>query len=160
MVGTLRFAMCRNVPKRCGFGYGIRAPPGFVYLGHSLRISGSSNAEAIGVSRFRGNWFGGWSQSARTRELHYIDPSVAPTPAAYALLGWQLSGDYTVGVLETVEARGAPDSDSPGEVGLRIPPPPPRVHVRASDGGSVARRRMCASRGASPLDAEVMSCRL
>ena len=58
------------------------AAAGFVYLGHSLRISGSSNAEAIGVSRFRGSWFGGWSQSARTREscsLHYIDPSVAPT---------------------------------------------------------------------------------
>ena len=94
------------------------------------------------MTRFRGNWFGGWSQSARTQELHYIDPSVAPTPAAYALLGWQLSGDYTVGVLETVEARGAPDSDSPGEVGLRIPPPPPRVHVRASDGGTPAHVRV------------------
>ena len=53
-----------------------------------------------------------------------------------------LSGDYTVGVLETVEARGAPDSDSPGEVGLRIPPPPPRVHVRASDGGTPAHVRV------------------
>ena len=107
-----------------------------MYLGHSLRIAGSSCAEAIGVSRYRGNWFGGWSQEARTRELHYIDPSVAPTPAAYALLGWQLAGDYAVGAPVIVEARGAPDTDSPGETGLRLPPPPPVVRVRTSDGGT------------------------
>ena len=121
------------------------AAAGFVYLGHSLRISGSSNAEAIGVSRFRGSWFGGWSQSARTRELQpALHRSIggADAPAAYALLGWQLTGDYAVGVLETVDARGAPDSDSPGEVGLRIPPPPPVVRVRASDGGTPAHVRV------------------
>ena len=115
-----------------------------MYLGHSLRISGSSNAEAIGVTRFRGNWFGGWSQSARTQELHYIDPSVAPTPAAYLRFAWVAAvGRLHCGcVLETVEARGAPDSDSPGEMGLRIPPPPPRVHVRASDGSTPAHVRV------------------
>ena len=117
------------------------AAAGFVYLGHSLRISGSSNAEAIGVSRFRGNWFGGWSQSARTRELHYIDPSVAPTPAVYALLGWQLVGSYTMSAPTIVDARGAPDTDSPGEVGLRLPPPPPAVRVSTEDGSTPAHVR-------------------
>ena len=37
---------------------GVRAPAGFVYLGHSLRSGGSSAAEAIRVPRFRGNWLG------------------------------------------------------------------------------------------------------
>ena len=66
----------------------------------------------------------------------------ADAPAAYALLGWQLSGDYTMGAPEVVDARGASDSDSTGEVGLRIPPPPPAVHVRASAHRTVARQRM------------------
>ena len=68
----------------------IRAPPGFAYMGHSLRSGGSSAAEAIGVSRFKGNWLGGWSQTGTTRERHYMDPSVGPSPAAYSLLGWLL----------------------------------------------------------------------
>ena len=74
-------------------GLSVRAPEGFAYQGHSLRSGGSSAAEAIGVSRYRGNWLGGWSQSGTTRERHYIDPSITPTPAAYALLGWLLDGD-------------------------------------------------------------------
>ena len=73
---------------------GMSAPAGFAYLGHSLRSGGSSAAEAIGVPRFRRNWLGGWSQSGRTRELHYLDPSILPTPAAYALLGWLLDSHY------------------------------------------------------------------
>ena len=73
---------------------GIIAPPGFAYLGHSLRSGGSSAAEAILVPHFRGNWLGGWSQSSSTRELHYIDPSILPTPAAHALFGWLLAGAY------------------------------------------------------------------
>ena len=31
MVGTLRFAMCRNVPKRCGFGCFVVLCFGFLY---------------------------------------------------------------------------------------------------------------------------------
>ena len=100
-----------------------------------MRIGGSSAAEAIGVSRFRGNWFGGWSQGARTRELHYIDPSVVATPASYALLGWQLMSDYTVEAPEMVRVRGVPDTDSPGESGVRLPPPPrPPMRVEMADG--------------------------
>ena len=73
----------------------IQAPSGFAYLGHSLRSGGSSAAEAIGVPRFRGTWLGGWSQTGRTREVHYLDPSVLPTPAAYALYGWLLGATIT-----------------------------------------------------------------
>jgi len=73
---------------------GISAPVGFAYLGHSLRSGASSAAEAIRVSRFRGNWLGGWAQSGNTRELHYMDPSFQPTPAAFAWFGWLLDGDF------------------------------------------------------------------
>ena len=90
----------------------IRAPAGFAYQGHSLRSGGSSAAEAIGVSRYRGNWLGGGSQSGTTRERHYIDPSITPTPAAYALLGWLLDGEYSCGQME--RARG-PLREDPGE---------------------------------------------
>ena len=86
---------------------GIRAGDGFAYQGHSLRSGGSSAAEAIGVSRYRGNWLGGWSQTGTTRERHYIDPSITPTPGAYALLGWLLHGDYSCGDVERVAATGA-----------------------------------------------------
>ena len=47
-------------------------PPGFAYMGHSLCSGGSSAAEAIGISHFKGNWSGGWSQTGRTRERHHI----------------------------------------------------------------------------------------
>ena len=93
---------------------GIRAPPGFAYLGHSLRSGGSSAAEAIGVSRFRGNWLGGWAQAGRTRELHYLDPSVLPTPAAYSLLGWLLAGEYDARPPAWNRSAAAP-RDEPGE---------------------------------------------
>ena len=73
---------------------GVSAPPGFAYLGHSLRSGGSSAAEAIGVPRYRGNWLGGWSPTSRVREESYLDPSVLPTPAAYALFGWLRAGTY------------------------------------------------------------------
>ena len=61
----------------------------------SLRSGGSSAAEAIGVQRFRGNWLGGWSPSSRVREVHYLDPSVLPTPAAYSMFGWLRAGVYS-----------------------------------------------------------------
>ena len=79
---------------------GVSAPAGFAYLGHSLRSGGSSAAEAIKESRFRGNWLGGWSQTGRTRERHYMDPSVLPTAAAFELLGWLLDGTYSTGEFE------------------------------------------------------------
>ena len=94
---------------------GVRAPAGFVYLGHSLRAGGSSAAEAIRVPRFRGNWLGGWSQNGRTRELHYMDPSVLPSPEAYELLGWLLDGSYQALPPSWERRRGAADTAEPGE---------------------------------------------
>ena len=94
---------------------GISAPAGFAYLGHSLRSGGSSAAEAIGVPRFRGNWLGGWSQSGKTRELHYMDPSVLPSRAAYGLLGWLLDGTYEAELPAWTQQRGAVDSTDVGE---------------------------------------------
>ena len=90
---------------------GVSAPPGFAYLGHSLRSGGSSAAEAIGVPRFRGNWLGGWAQTGKVREQLYIDPSVLPTPAAHALFGWLLAGAYTTEAPEWVPSRAAPRAD-------------------------------------------------
>ena len=93
---------------------GIHAPAGFAYQGHSLRSGGSSAAKAIGVSRFRGNWLGGWSQSGRTRELHYMDPSIGPSDGAWALLGWLADGAYTADQMEQTRTTQL-DSDEPGE---------------------------------------------
>ena len=93
---------------------GIAAPAGFAYLGHSLRSGSSSGCEAIGVSRFRGNWAGGWSQSGRTRELHYIDPSILPSLTAYAFFGWLLDSAY---VLETPSWEPAPRAVARQDVG-------------------------------------------
>ena len=73
---------------------GVRAPVGFAYLGHSLRSGGSSAAEAVKVPRARGDWLGGWAAGSNTREVHYIDPTVGPTPAAYRLFGWLLNSHY------------------------------------------------------------------
>ena len=94
---------------------GAVAPAGFAYLGHSLRSGGSSAAEAILVPRFRGNWLGGWSQAGRTRELHYLDPSILPTDAAFALFGWLLGGVYQLEQPVWTARRGAAASDDPGE---------------------------------------------
>ena len=85
----------------------------------SICHGGSSAAEAIGVSRYRGNWLGGFSQEGCTRELHYIDPSVLPTPEAYTLLGWLLNSRYQFGEPVMTAARGAVDTDEPGEGALR-----------------------------------------
>jgi len=74
----------------------IATPSGFAYLGHSLRSGASSAAEAIKVPRARGDWLGGWAPGSATRDKHYIDPTVEPTPAAYRLLGWLLDSEYVV----------------------------------------------------------------
>ena len=76
----------------------IRAPPGFAYMGRSLRSGGSGVAEAIGVSHFKGNWLGGWSQTGTTRErlrgTTWIPRWDHPRPAGRLLLGWLLDGQH------------------------------------------------------------------
>ena len=58
---------------------------------------------------------GGWSQSGSTRERHYIDPSITPSPGAYALLGWLLDGDYSSGPTERLRIASAHARADPGE---------------------------------------------
>ena len=53
--------------------------------------------------------------SGTTRERHYIDPSITPSPGAYALLGLLLDGDYTAGPAERVAMPGARARADPGE---------------------------------------------
>ena len=72
----------------------IQAPPGFVYLGHSIRSGSASAMAAIGVPRHLYVWVGGWSPTSRTVDKHYIEPTVMPTPAAHALFGWLLQRSY------------------------------------------------------------------
>ena len=76
--------------------YGIVAPQGFAYLGHSLRSGASSAIEAIRVPRARADWLGGWAPGTATRDKHYIDPTIGPTSAAYALFIWLLDHQYSV----------------------------------------------------------------
>jgi hypothetical protein len=94
---------------------GVHAPPGFTYLGHSLRSGGASAAEAIGVPAFRANWLGGWAPSSRVREQHYLDPSVLPSPEAHQLLGWLAQGAYETTMPSWTPTQSARDTDAPGE---------------------------------------------
>jgi hypothetical protein len=86
---------------------GVRAPPGFAYLGHSIRSGAASAGSAIDVRRFIICWMGGWAPGSSTLEQHYLDPSVTPTPAAYAFFGWLLRGAYEMGDAAWVDAARA-----------------------------------------------------
>ena len=44
-----------------------------------------------------------------------MDPSVLPSPEAYALLGWLLDGTYEAQQPSWVRQRGAQATDEPGE---------------------------------------------
>lgn len=88
---------------------GISAPPGFAYLGHSLRSLGASAMSAIGVDRHVVIWIGGWAPGGFTMDRHYLDPTMLPTPAAYALYGWALSRQYACGDPVVCAAVALPD---------------------------------------------------
>ena len=49
---------------------------------------------AIGVPRYFYTWLGGWVHSSTTVEKCYLDPTVLPTSAAYALYDWALSRGF------------------------------------------------------------------
>ena len=87
----------------------VRAPPGFAYLGHSIRSLGASGMHAIRIQRTVICWIGGWAKGSDVPERHYIDPTFMPTPACYMLYGWLLSHQFQVdaGVME--RARVLPD---------------------------------------------------
>ena len=72
---------------------------------------------AIGVERHIYVWIGGWARGSDTVDRHYIDPTVLPTPAAYALCGWALTRQYSTehGVVEFAECFPDPLADEPLE---------------------------------------------
>ena len=87
----------------------IRAPPGFVYQGHSIRSMGASHMSAIGVDRVIIHFLGGWARGSPTMERDYIDPTVMPSAEAFMLYGWALSRQYSVGVGSIERAVPLPD---------------------------------------------------
>ncbi|KAL1530472.1 hypothetical protein AB1Y20_001374 [Prymnesium parvum] len=71
---------------------GIAAPAGLAYLGHSLRSGASSAAEAIRVSRFRGNWLGAWVGTEWEHSRASLHRSFFPGHARSILLVWLAPG--------------------------------------------------------------------
>ena len=88
---------------------GVSAPPGFAYQGHSIRSMGASCMAAIGIDRVIYIWIGGWARGSSVVDKHYVDPTVLPTPAAYALYGWALSRQFAAGAPVVVPAAVLPD---------------------------------------------------
>ena len=109
----------------------VRAPPGFAYLGHSLRSLGASAMAAIGVPRHIYIWLGGWARGSGVVDRCYIDPTFAPCAAAYALYGWALQRRFSADSGTIVRAQTLPDPR------LAAPAPGPTLpespaHVRAA----------------------------
>jgi hypothetical protein len=98
-------AWLQSALQRCG----ISAPAGFAYQGHSIRSGGASAMAAIGVERHLFIWLGGWARGSTTVDRHYLDPTVLPSPAAFALYGWALSRQYYASPGEVVAASRLPD---------------------------------------------------
>ena len=57
---------------------GVQAPPGFAYLGHSIRSMAASAMAAIGVPRHVYIFVGGWARGSTVVDKHYIDPTFRP----------------------------------------------------------------------------------
>ena len=69
---------------------GVEAPPGLVWLGHSMRGGASTSASAIDVRQNKICFFGGWATASSALEKRYIDPTAPATAGCYALFGWLL----------------------------------------------------------------------
>ena len=71
---------------------GVQAAPpaGYTWSSHSSRMSAATNAAAIGVPLARIEFMGSWSPGSASLRRIYIDPTVAPSPAAYYFFGWLL----------------------------------------------------------------------
>ena len=89
--------------------HSIRAPPGFAYLGHSIRALGASGMFAIGIQVPVIKWVCGWKPGSDVAERDYIDPTFLPSPACYMLYGWLLTRQYTVDAGTWERARVLPD---------------------------------------------------
>lgn len=69
---------------------GHRPPPGFTWTSHSLRKGAASAANAINVVLPKIRYMGGWARDSDV-VLDYIDPTMAPTPAALLFFGHMLA---------------------------------------------------------------------
>ena len=123
---------------------GVVAPPGFAYQVHSLCSMGASCMAAIGVERHIYVWIGGWARGSDTVDKHYIDPTVLPTPAAYALWGWALTRQYTAdaGVIEWHEPLPDPALEAPLEPTRIQPRGAARSAHREHDGAQMIAYRV------------------
>ena len=111
----------------------IRPPPGFAYLGHSLRSLGASAMAAIGVPRHIYIWLGGWARGSSVVDRCYIDPTFAPSAAAYALYGWALQRRFAADQGTVVRTTTLPDPRTTAPApGPTLPESP--AHVRAARG--------------------------
>ena len=111
----------------------IRPPPGFAYLGHSLRSLGASAMAAIGVPRHIYIWLGGWARGSSVVDRCYIDPTFAPSAAAYALYGWALQRRFAADSGTVVRTTTLPDPRTTAPApGPTLPESP--AHVRAARG--------------------------
>ena len=63
---------------------------------------------AIGVARHIYIWVGGWAAGSTTVDKHYIDPTVLPSPAAYALYSWARQHEADAGVVVARETLPDP----------------------------------------------------
>ena len=88
---------------------GIAAPPGFAYLGHSIRSMAVSAMAAIGVPRHVYIWICGWARGSTVVDKHYLDPTFPASPAAIALYGWLRDGHFTAEPLEAAPHRPLAD---------------------------------------------------
>lgn len=69
--------------------FGVAAPPGEIWSGHSLRKGAASGAAAILVGLERVCHMGGWSVHSSVVK-DYIDVTCPPTSACYRFFGWLL----------------------------------------------------------------------
>ena len=69
---------------------GHHPPPGFKWTSHSLRKGAASAANAINVVLTKIRYMGGWARDSDVVQ-DYIDPTMAPTPAALLFFGHLLA---------------------------------------------------------------------
>jgi integrase len=127
---------------RCCRRSHIAAPPGFRYMGHSLRSLGASAMAAIGVPRHVYVWLGGWARGSGVVDAHYIDPTFQPSAAAFAFYGWVLTHSYSADSGTVVRTTTLPDphetAPSPPCTGPTLRDTPP--HIRAARRIAAGRR--------------------
>jgi hypothetical protein len=114
---------------------GISSHHGFAYPGHSFRSGGSSAAEAMGVSCYRGNWLGGYVAAAgRTHMSSTLHPPVcSPHPGGVCWAGcWRALTPRLVRCGST-----APQRRTPLTPGSSV-----ELHMRAIPGRAQGRDRM------------------